>query len=86
MRADSSPGYLFHRHDIVALLGIAAVFLGTLAYGWIYDNLTLGLLLGLLFMGLSLGVAAMSKGGLLSRVGLPVLGMTMVGLMIHVAR
>ena len=37
-------------------------------------------------MGLSLGVAAMSKGGLLSRVGLPVLGMTMVGLMIHVAR
>lgn len=28
----------------------------------------------------------MSKGGLLSRVGLPVLGMTMVGLMIHVAR
>ena len=86
MRADSSPGYLFHRHDIVVLWGIAAVFLGTLAYGWIYDNLTLGLLLGLLFMGLSLGVAAMSKGGLLSRVGLPVLGMTMVGLMIHVAR
>ncbi|MEJ5896739.1 methyl-accepting chemotaxis protein [Aquabacterium sp. G14] len=86
MRADSSPGYLFHRHDIVVLWGIAAVFLGTLAYGWIYNNLTLGLLLGLLFMGLSLGVAAMSKGGLLSRVGLPVLGMTMVGLMIHVAR
>ena len=86
MRADSSPGYLFHRHDIVVLWGIAAVFLGTLAYGWIYDNLTLGLVLGLLFMGLSLGVAAMSKGGLLSRVGLPVLGMTMVGLMIHVAR
>ena len=86
MRADSSPGYLFHRHDIVVLWGIAAVFLGTLAYGWIYDNLTLGLLLGLLFMGVSLGVAAMSKGGLLSRVGLPVLGMTMVGLMIHVAR
>ncbi|TXI98220.1 MAG: chemotaxis protein [Aquabacterium sp.] len=86
MRADASPGYLFHRHDIVVLWGIAAVFLGTLAYGWIYNNLTLGLLLGLLFMGLSLGVAAMSKGGLLSRVGLPVLGMTMVGLMIHVAR
>ncbi len=86
MRADSSPGYLFHRHDIVVLWGIAAVFLGTLAYGWIYDNLTLGLVLGMLFMGLSLGVAAMSKGGLLSRVGLPVLGMTMVGLMIHVAR
>ncbi len=33
MRADSSPGYLFHRHDIVVLWGIAAVFLGTLAYG-----------------------------------------------------
>src|SRR5574343_1878647 len=86
MRAKPSPGYLFHRHDIVVLWGIAAVFLGTLAYGWVYDNLLLGLLIGVTFMGLSLGVAASSKGGSLSRVALPVLGMAMVGLMIHVSR
>jgi methyl-accepting chemotaxis protein len=86
MHADRSPAYLFHRHDIVVLWGIAAVFIGTLAYGWIYNNLMLGLVLGLVFMGLSLGVAAWSKSGALSRVALPVLGMTMVGLMIHVAR
>ena len=86
MHADRSPAYLFHRHDIVVLWGIAAVFIGTLAYGWIYNNLMLGLVLGLVFMGLSLGVAVWSKSGALSRVALPVLGMTMVGLMIHVAR
>ena len=86
MRATSSPGYLFHRHDLVVLWGIGAVFAGTLAYGWIYNNLMLGLVLGLVFMGLSLGVAAWSKARALSRVALPVLGMTMVGLMIHVAR
>ena len=86
MHADRSAAYLFHRHDIVVLWGIAAVFIGTLAYGWIYNNLMLGLVLGLVFMGLSLGVAAWSKSGALSRVALPVLGMTMVGLMIHVAR
>ena len=85
MHADRSAAYLFHRHDIVVLWGIAAVFIGTLAYGWIYNNLMLGLVLGLVFMGLSLGVAAWSKSGALSRVALPVLGMTMVGLMIHVA-
>ena len=86
MHADRSAAYLFHRHDIVVLWGIAAVFIGTLAYGWIYNNLMLGLVLGLVFMGLSLGVAAWSKSGALSRVALPVLGMTMIGLMIHVAR
>ena len=41
MHADRSAAYLFHRHDIVVLWGIAAVFIGTLAYGWIYNNLML---------------------------------------------
>lgn len=86
MRIDNSPRHLFHSHDVVVLWAIAAVFAGTLAYGWIYDNLALGAVLGLVFMSLSLGVAAASKGGALSRLALPVLGMAMVGLMIHVAR
>ena len=51
MHADRYAAYLFHRHDIVVLWGIAAVFIGTLAYGWIYNNLMLGLVLGLLVLG-----------------------------------
>ena len=86
MNEEKSSPHVFHRHDIVVLWSIAAVFGGALAYGWIYDNLMMALLLGLLLMGLSLGVAAFSKAGALSRIGLPVLGMSMVGLMIHVAR
>ena len=65
MHADRSAAYLFHRHDIVVLWGIAAVFIGTLAYGWIYNNLMLGLVLGLVLgvvVVLVLGQAVLCNG------------------------
>jgi methyl-accepting chemotaxis protein len=77
---------LFRRNDTVVLAGIATVFLGVLAYGARFDNVGIGLGVGVLLMLASLGVAAWSKGGTGSLIGLPFLGMAMVGLMIHVAR
>src|SRR5690606_16189019 len=56
------------------------------AYGVRYDTLLTALLIGTLFMALSLGMAVASRAALLSRVGLPAMGMAMTGLMIHVAR
>ena len=73
-------------NDTVVLAAIAAVLVGTLAYAAIYDNLLTGALLGAFFMGASVLLAFMSKGGNGSQWGLPVLGMAMVGLMIHVSR
>ncbi len=86
MHTESPHPYTFHPNDRVVLLAIAALFVGTLAYGGIYQNLTVGLLLGAGLMLMSLGAAFASKGHMLSRVGLPVLGMAMEALMIHVSR
>ncbi|HEX5354604.1 MAG TPA: methyl-accepting chemotaxis protein [Aquabacterium sp.] len=86
MRASNSPSYIFDYNDRIVLAAIAAEFLGVLIYGGQYGNLALGALLGAALMGASLVVAAVSKGALLSRVGLPFLGMAMEALMIHVAR
>ena len=85
-QARSSRSTLFRRNDTVVLAGIGTVFAGVLAYGAKFDNFVLGLVIGLLLLIASVGVAAWSRGGTGSLVGLPFLGMAMVGLMIHVAR
>ena len=86
MRPSLTPGARFDGNDLVVLAAIAAVYLGTVAYAVIYDNLLLGALLGALFLAGSTLVAYASAGGRGSQWLLPVLGMSMVGLMIHVSR
>ena len=76
----------FDPNDTVVLAAVGAVLLGTLIYAAIYDNFLLGALGGALLMLASLGVARLSRGEQGSRLLLPVLGMAMVGLMIHVSR
>lgn len=85
-QARSSRSTLFGRNDTVVLAGIGTVFIGVLAYGAKFDNFAVGLGIGLLLLITSAGLAAWSRGGTGSLVGLPFLGMAMVGLMIHVAR
>ncbi|HIV70951.1 MAG TPA: chemotaxis protein [Candidatus Aquabacterium excrementipullorum] len=77
---------LFRRNDTVILAGITTVFAGVLAYGVRFDNFAVGLTIGLLLLAASFGMAAWSRGGVGSLIGLPFLGMAMVGLMIHVSR
>jgi methyl-accepting chemotaxis protein len=74
-----------HQNDLVVLVAIAAVFLGALTYGGVYDSFWLALSIGLVLLGASLTTAYASKGGAGSRALLPALGMAMVGLLIHVA-
>ncbi len=76
----------FDPNDTVVLAAVGAVFVGALVYAVVYDNFLVGALLGVLLMAASLGVAWVSKGAQGSRLMLPVLGMAMVGLMIHVSR
>jgi len=83
--ARSTP-YLFDYNDRVVLSGMAALYLGAMIYGGLNDNLLLALLLGGVFMAVGLACAAASKAGTLSQIALPVLGMALVGLMIHVGR
>jgi methyl-accepting chemotaxis protein len=85
MSATSAPEGLNPR-DRIVLAAIVAVFAGALAYGFVYDAVGLALSVGLLLLALSVGVAFAGRGGPLSQVGLPFLGMAMVGLVIHVAR
>jgi methyl-accepting chemotaxis protein len=68
------------------LMSIGAVLAGAVAYGVAYDTLGVALGVGTLLMALSVGVALAGRGGSTSQVGLPMLGMAMVGLLIHVAR
>ena len=76
----------FEPNDTVVLAAVGAVLVGTLVYAGVYDNFLVGALLGGLLMAASMGVAWVSKGAQGSRLLLPVLGMAMVGLMIHVSR
>ena len=57
MRPSLTPGARFDGNDLVVLAAIAAVYLGTVAYAVIYDNLLLGALLGALFLAGSTLVA-----------------------------
>ncbi len=86
MTSDSTDTSMFTSHDRVLLAGQAAVFLGALAYTFQYGGLGLTFSVGLILMLAGLGVAATSRGRTLSQVMLPILGMTMVGLLIHTAR
>ncbi len=78
---------MFHPNDVVVLLAIFTTFLGTQAYGAVFNNVGIALMLGVPLMGLSAFVAFLGKSNRpLSRNVLPILGMGMVALMIHVAR
>jgi methyl-accepting chemotaxis protein len=72
--------------DRIVLAAIVAVFGGAVAYGFVYDAIGLALSVGLPLLALAVGVAFVGRGGAISQVGLPFLGMAMVGLVIHVAR
>jgi methyl-accepting chemotaxis protein len=72
--------------DLVVFAAIAATYAGALAYGVIYNNLMLSLALGAVTLGTAWLVAKVGQGQTLSQVGLPFLGMAMVGLLIHTAR
>ncbi len=72
--------------DRIVLAAIGAVFAGAVAYGVVYDGVGLALGVGLLLMAVAFGISQVGRGGRLSQVALPALGMAMVGLMIHVAR
>jgi methyl-accepting chemotaxis protein len=72
-------------HDRIILSGIAAVFIGSLLYGWVFDELGLAAGIGVSLLGASLVVALYARGGMLSQVALPFLGMAMVSLMIQVS-
>ena len=79
-----------NRNDKSVLIAIGVLLAGTVAYGLVYDNLLMALTLGLALYGAAFGVAWASGSGTgkgaVSRLALPVLGMAMVGLLIHVAR
>jgi methyl-accepting chemotaxis protein len=72
--------------DRILLASIAAVWAGAIAYGFVYDGVGLAFGIGLLLFGAAWGLSAVGRGGTLSQIGLPALGMAMVGLLIHVAR
>ncbi len=72
--------------DSLILASIAALWAGAVAYGFVYDGVTLALGVGLVLFGAACAVSAAGRSGTLSQVGLPILGMAMVGLLIHVAR
>ncbi len=72
--------------DFVVLSAIATTLLGTLVYASIHGGVALALGIGLPIMVAALLVAIKSRGQALSQWALPCLGMSMVGLMIHVAR
>jgi methyl-accepting chemotaxis protein len=82
----TSPRKLLHTDDQTVLLAIAAVLAGSLAYAWKNQSLALALGAGLFLFGAALALALASRGGTGARLGLPVLGMAMVGLLIHSAR
>jgi methyl-accepting chemotaxis protein len=73
-------------NDKIVLGAITALWLAALAYGGQAGTLLLPLALGAALLALAVGVAVLGRGGLFSQAGLAVLGMAMVGLVIHTAR
>ncbi|RVT49298.1 hypothetical protein [Rubrivivax albus] len=76
----------FDPNDKLLLIAIGVLAAAAAAYGVANDGLGLAVGVGALLMAAATGVALASRGGTGSRIGLPVLGMAMVGLVIHVAR
>ncbi|MDO9238233.1 MAG: methyl-accepting chemotaxis protein [Aquabacterium sp.] len=81
-----SVSSVFHQNDRVVLMSMAAVFVGALIYASLNDAVVVACAIGLPLLLLGLSIAHWSKAGALSRVALPILGMSMVALLIHVAR
>jgi methyl-accepting chemotaxis protein len=73
-------------NDNVVLVAIAGLYAAALGYGAASGLFMLPLVLGAALMTAALGCAALGRGGTVSQIGLPVLGMAMVGLLIHAAR
>jgi methyl-accepting chemotaxis protein len=73
-------------NDKLLLTAIGALAAATAAYGVANDTLGTALGIGVLLLGAAAALALASRGGLGSRIGLPALGMAMVGLLIHTAR
>jgi methyl-accepting chemotaxis protein len=68
------------------LTAIAVAFAAAIAYGAANAGAGLPLAIGGLLMALSTGAALAGRGGTLSQLAPPALGMAMVGLLIHAAR
>lgn len=68
------------------LIAIGVLAVAASAYGIVDDGLSPALGAGAVLIAAAVAVALASRGGLGSRIGLPVLGMSMVGLVIQVAR
>ncbi|MBL0088076.1 MAG: chemotaxis protein [Ideonella sp.] len=75
-----------HRNDKSVLITVGLLLAGTLAYASVHSGLLQAGIAGGALFGMAFAVALISRGGALSQVALPVLGMAMVALMIHVAR
>jgi methyl-accepting chemotaxis protein len=73
-------------NDRYLIAAITAVWFAAMSYGFVNDGGLLPLLVGGLMTGLAVGVALSSRAGIVSQITLPVLGMAMVGLLIHAAR
>jgi methyl-accepting chemotaxis protein len=67
------------------LIAIGIVYLAAVIYGIVYGELTLAVVLGGALLAAAIATAAVSGAGTGSVFGLPVLGMAMVALAIHVA-
>ncbi len=86
MTDDSQSDILgLQQQDFVLFAAILATFLGATAYGLAYNDLGTALLVGVPMVGLTWAAAKAGRGGTLSQVALPVLGMAMVALLIHTA-
>ena len=86
MSTDTQSLPALHANDRSLLVTITLILAGTLAYGIGNGTTMLPLVAGGLILSLSWAVAWTSRSGIASRIGLPMLGMAMVALLIHVAR
>ena len=86
MSTDTQSRPALHANDRSLLVTITLILAGTLAYGIGNGTTMLPLVAGGLILSLSWAVAWTSRSGIASRIGLPMLGMAMVALLIHVAR
>ena len=86
MSTDTQSRPALHANDRSLLVTITLILAGALAYGIGNGTTMLPLVAGGLILSLSWAVAWTSRSGIASRIGLPMLGMAMVALLIHVAR
>ena len=73
-------------NDRAMLVSMGLILAAALGYGWANDAMTAAVLIGGGFFAVAVGVAMASGGGSASVIAMPVLGMALVGLLIHTAR